>query len=97
MMTVGDFRQHESVWNSVYTVIIEALLRGAADKVDILTLSLGGVDGWTESTGAVIASRLSASGTVVTIACGNDGDAGSWYSASPGNAIDSISVASLDK
>lgn len=26
-----------------------------------------------------------------------DGDLGSWYSSSPGNGIDAISVASIDK
>jgi hypothetical protein len=55
------------------------------------------VDGWTSSTSSVIASRIAAGGqTVVSLAAGNDGEHGSWYSASPGNAIDAISTASLD-
>lgn len=45
---------------------------GFNDGQDILTLSLGGADGWTESISAVVASRLSARGKVVTIAAGND-------------------------
>ena len=53
-------------------VIVEALLRGVADGQDILTLSLGGPDGWTESSSSVVASRIAASGKVVTIAAGND-------------------------
>lgn len=52
-------------------VIVEALLRGYKDGMDILTLSLGGVDGWTEGMGAVVASRIAAKGKVVTIAAGN--------------------------
>lgn len=36
-------------------------------------MSLGGSDGWTESTTAVLSSRLSDAGKVVTIAAGNDG------------------------
>ena len=55
-----------------YLVIVEALLRGVADGQDILTLSLGGPDGWTESSSSVVASRIAASGKVVTIAAGND-------------------------
>jgi hypothetical protein len=39
--------------------------------MDILTLSLGGVDGWTEGTGSVVASRIAAQARVVTIAAGN--------------------------
>ncbi|KAG5637467.1 hypothetical protein DXG03_004438, partial [Asterophora parasitica] len=77
-------------------VIIEALLRGVKEGQDILTLSLGGSDGWTESSSSVVASRIAASGTIVTIAAGNAGASGSWYTSSPGNGIDVISVASVD-
>ncbi|KAK7032714.1 minor extracellular protease vpr [Favolaschia claudopus] len=77
-------------------VIVDALLRGVKDKMDILTMSLGGADGWTESTGSVVSSRIAASGKIVTIAAGNEGASGAWYSSSPGNAIDAISVASTD-
>ncbi|RDB16703.1 Minor extracellular protease vpr [Hypsizygus marmoreus] len=77
-------------------VIVDALLLGVKDGQDILTLSLGGADGWTESSSAVVASRIAATGKIVTIAAGNDGSSGSWYTSSPGNGIDVISVASLD-
>ncbi|KAF9264126.1 subtilisin-like protease [Marasmius fiardii PR-910] len=77
-------------------VIIDALLRGVKDGQDILSLSLGGTDGWTESSASVVASRIADSGTVVIIAAGNDGDSGSWYSSSPGNGINVISVGSVD-
>ncbi|KAI3609656.1 hypothetical protein WG66_001241 [Moniliophthora roreri] len=75
---------------------IDALLRAADEGQDIITLSIGGVDGWTEGTASVVASRIAASGKVVTIASGNDGASGSWFSSGPGNAIDAISVASVD-
>lgn len=39
--------------------------------MDVLTLSLGGVDGWTEGSASVVASRIAAQGRVVTIAAGN--------------------------
>ncbi|KAG7446685.1 pyrolysin [Guyanagaster necrorhizus] len=77
-------------------VIIDALIMGYNDGQDILTLSLGGAAGWTESSSSVVASRIAASGTIVTIAAGNDGSYGSWFSSGPGNGIDVISVASLD-
>ncbi|KXN90796.1 Minor extracellular protease vpr [Leucoagaricus sp. SymC.cos] len=77
-------------------VLVDALLMGFRDGQDILTLSLGGADGWTESISAVVASRLVELGKVVTIAAGNDGASGSWYTSSPGNGINVISVASLD-
>jgi hypothetical protein len=51
---------------------VDALLRGVKDGNDILTLSLGGPDGWTEGTASVLASRIAASGKIVTIAAGNE-------------------------
>ncbi|THG94885.1 hypothetical protein EW026_g6671 [Hermanssonia centrifuga] len=77
-------------------IIVEALLRGVSDGQDILTMSLGGADGWTESTSSVLSSRIASTGKIVTIAAGNDGAKGVFFTSSPGNAIDAISVASLD-
>ncbi|KDR67581.1 hypothetical protein GALMADRAFT_161607 [Galerina marginata CBS 339.88] len=77
-------------------VIVEALIKGYKDGMDILTLSLGGADGWAASSGAIAANRIANLGKIVTIAAGNDGDQGSWYSSSPGNAFNAISVASVD-
>ncbi|KAI0663397.1 subtilisin-like protease [Cubamyces menziesii] len=77
-------------------IIIEALLQGVKDGNHILTMSLGGADGWTESSSSVVSSRIAATGKIVTIAAGNDGAKGSWYTSGPGNAINAISVASLD-
>lgn len=59
--------------------------------MDILTLSLGGADGWTEGMASVVASRLLNIGKIVTIAAGNDGQFGSWYTSGPGNGINVIS------
>ncbi|KAK7692411.1 hypothetical protein QCA50_004036 [Cerrena zonata] len=78
------------------TVIIEALLRGVSEGQDILTMSLGGSDGWTESSAAVVSSRIADTGKIVTIAAGNDGSVGAFFTSSPGNGISAISVASLD-
>ncbi|KAF9474706.1 pyrolysin [Pholiota conissans] len=77
-------------------VLVDALIRGYKDGNDILTLSLGGADGWSASSSAIVAGRLADLGKIVTIAAGNDGAAGSWYSSSPGNAHDVISVASVE-
>lgn len=44
--------------------IIDALLRAFNDGMDVITLSLGGSDGWTESPQAVVAQKLAARGKV---------------------------------
>ncbi|GJE92713.1 subtilisin-like protease [Phanerochaete sordida] len=77
-------------------IIVEALLRGVSDGQDILTMSLGGPDGWTEDSASVLSSRISDMGKIVTIAAGNDGADGMFFTSGPGNALDAISVASLD-
>ncbi|KAF8524711.1 pyrolysin [Hysterangium stoloniferum] len=77
-------------------IIIKALLRGQSDGVDILTLSLGSPVGWAEGMSSVVASRLADSGIIVTVAAGNNGEIGSWYTSDPSNGIDVISVASVD-
>ncbi|KAJ7141454.1 subtilisin-like protease [Mycena epipterygia] len=77
-------------------VIVDGLIMGVKAGMDILTMSLGGSAGWTEGTGSVVSSRIAATGKIVTIAAGNDGDSGSWFTSGPGNAIDAISVASSD-
>lgn len=54
------------------SVLVDALIRGFEDGQDILTLSLGGTDGWTEGTTSVLTSRIAQTGKIVTIAAGND-------------------------
>ncbi|KAF9526569.1 peptidase [Crepidotus variabilis] len=77
-------------------ILIEALLRANDDGNDILSLSLGGADGWTEGKTSTVASRIADSGKVVVIASGNDGASGMFYTSGPGNAINAISVGSVD-
>lgn len=75
---------------------IEALIRAYDDGSDVVTLSLGGASGWSESASAVVASNLGALGRVVTIAMGNSGDAGTFYESSPGGGLNVWSIASVD-
>lgn len=53
-------------------VLVDALLMAFSDGQDVITLSIGGTDGWTESISAVLTSRFVDQGKVVTVAAGND-------------------------
>ncbi|CAE6485798.1 unnamed protein product, partial [Rhizoctonia solani] len=77
-------------------ILIDSLLRAYKDGNDIITLSLGGPDGWTEAVSGVVASRIAEKGRIVTIAAGNDGQYGSWYASGPGTGRSVISVGSVD-
>ncbi|CAE6492056.1 unnamed protein product, partial [Rhizoctonia solani] len=77
-------------------VLIASLLRAYKDGNDIITLSLGGPDGWTEAVSGVVASRIAEAGRIVTIAAGNDGAYGSWYASGPATGLSVISVGSVD-
>ncbi|CAE6533518.1 unnamed protein product [Rhizoctonia solani] len=77
-------------------ILIDSLLRAYNDGNDIITLSIGGPDGWTESVSGVVASRIADQGRIVTIAAGNDGEYGSWYASGPATGRSVISVGSVD-
>ncbi|CAE6448675.1 unnamed protein product [Rhizoctonia solani] len=77
-------------------IVIDSLLRAYNDGNDVITISLGGVDGWTESPSGVIASKIVEKGRIVTISVGNDGDYGAWYASGPSTGMDVISVGSVD-
>ena len=56
----------------VILVLIEAFLRAYEEGNDIITVSIGGADGWSSSSTAVVASRIASAGRIVTLAAGND-------------------------
>ncbi|KAG8737461.1 hypothetical protein FRC10_008164 [Ceratobasidium sp. 414] len=77
-------------------ILLEAMMRAYNDGNDIITMSLGGPEGWTEGVTAVVASKIADQGRIVTIAAGNDGAYGSWYASGPATGLNVISVGSVD-
>ncbi|KAH7091851.1 subtilisin-like protein [Auriculariales sp. MPI-PUGE-AT-0066] len=77
-------------------VIVEALLRAYDEGNDVITLSLGEWDGWTTSITSVVASRISRKGRVVTVAAGNSGDSGLWFTSGPAAGVDVIAIGSTN-
>ncbi|PVF93862.1 subtilisin-like protein [Serendipita vermifera] len=77
-------------------ILIAAITRAYNEGCDVITMSIGGPAGWTSSPSAVVSSRAAKNGRIVTIAAGNEGDAGMWYASGPASGIDVIAVASAD-
>jgi hypothetical protein len=94
--TIGGYRVFGCQGSVSDDVLVDAILRSWTDGNDVITMSLGGAAGWTESVSAVVSSRVAKTGRIVTIAAGNDGALGAFYASSPGTGIDVVSVASVD-
>ncbi|KZT62014.1 subtilisin-like protease [Calocera cornea HHB12733] len=94
--TLASYRVFGCNADSGEDVIINAMIMAYNDSCDVINLSLGGVQGWTSSQGAVVASRLADLGMIVAISAGNDGANGAWYASDPAEGQSVISVASVD-
>jgi Subtilase family len=77
-------------------VVIDAISRAFFDGVDIISMSLGAQNGWTESPTAAIANRAAEKGIFISIAAGNNGQFGLFSSSSPATGPNILSVASSD-
>lgn len=75
-------------------VLIEAFLMAYKDGVDVITASIGGFVGWSDSAWAVVASRIVDSGVVVTISASNFGVMGPFVASSGSSGKNVIAVAS---
>ncbi|KAI1874146.1 uncharacterized protein JN550_002725 [Neoarthrinium moseri] len=76
-------------------VIIEGFLRAFDDNVDVITASLGSSQGFADSALAVVASNIQATGVFVSIAAGNSGANGPFYTSDGGNGVKSTAVGSV--
>ncbi|KAI8334655.1 peptidase S8/S53 domain-containing protein [Chlamydoabsidia padenii] len=77
-------------------IIIKALLKAYDTGCDIISLSLGDNNGWSEGPDAVVASRIVKKGTIVVVASGNEGQSGAFTLGTPSTGKGVISVASFD-
>jgi hypothetical protein len=77
-------------------VMIDAITRAFNDSVDIISMSIGGTEGWSEDPTSVVADRITQRGVFFSIAAGNDGAGGVFDPSSPAAGTDVTSVASVD-
>ncbi|KAI9167906.1 serine endopeptidase [Paramyrothecium foliicola] len=76
--------------------IIEAMLQAYEDGVDIITISIGGLDGWSDGPWALVASRMVELGVLITISAGNDGNVGAFAGNGGSSGANVLAVASLE-
>ncbi|KAG0243461.1 hypothetical protein BGX31_010654 [Mortierella sp. GBA43] len=94
--TLGAYRVFGCKGGTSNDIIMKALLRAAADGMQIINLSLGGPGGWRQEREARLADSLARNGTIVVAAMGNEGNMGLFEASSPGVAETVITVASTE-
>ncbi|KAG8915767.1 hypothetical protein FRC01_003516 [Tulasnella sp. 417] len=104
--SLGMYRIFGCVGDTADDVIMAAMLKAYNDKNDIISLSLGDPTlGWSEGGVGALASRIAATGVVITAASAdvsytaktaNVGQYGAFYIASPSTGKDVISVSSVE-
>ncbi|KAI9488313.1 peptidase S8/S53 domain-containing protein [Zychaea mexicana] len=75
---------------------IQGALEAADAGVDIISLSFGKYNPWSESLFSTVIGRIAANGTKVIVASGNDGLNGAFTTMSPAASQDVMSVASFN-
>ncbi|GAA6024587.1 hypothetical protein JCM11491_000291 [Sporobolomyces phaffii] len=78
-------------------VLVQAMMRGYREKVDIMSLSIAGGVGWLDiSPSQIIIEFLTAKGIHVVVASGNDGTEGLFFADSPAATVGGTAVGSVD-
>ncbi|CAO3643911.1 unnamed protein product [Cunninghamella echinulata] len=94
--TLGMWRVFGCTGGSASDVIIKAMLKAFEAGCDIISLSLGSSNAWTESVYSDIVTRISSQGVPVIIAAGNEGSTGAMSVGSPSVSHGALSIASFD-
>ncbi|KAI9267905.1 peptidase S8/S53 domain-containing protein [Phascolomyces articulosus] len=94
--TLGMWRVFGCGSSTSDAVILDAVLDAYDTGVDIISISIGGFNGWPESSLGSVIQRVISKGVPVIISVGNDGRLGAFSTSSPGITPGAFSVASID-
>ncbi|GAO15282.1 uncharacterized protein UV8b_04903 [Ustilaginoidea virens] len=94
-VTLGAYRVFGCTGSVSSDILIAALNRAHADGANIITLSIGGPNGWAENAWAVAASRIVAKGVIITMSAGNEGESGIFYASSGSSGRGVAAIASF--
>ena len=95
-VTLGIWKVFGCTGGATDDVLIHGLVLAFEAGVDIISMSIGGAEGWPEHPTAVVASRIARQGVFVSIAAGNDGQQGLLYASSPAAGLDVNAAASVE-
>lgn len=94
--TLFAYRVFGCTGSTQSSIIIQAMLQAHQDGADVISISIGGGAAWTTDAEAVVASRLTDAGVVVSVSQGNSGDSGLWYTSAPQLGLGVLAVASVN-
>ena len=95
-VTINMYRVFGCNGSSTSDIFIDGTTRAFADGAQIISLSLGAINGWSESPFTVVANRLGERGVFLSVAAGNDGANGPFVASSPAAASNVAAVTSVD-
>ncbi|KAF3763590.1 subtilisin-like protein [Cryphonectria parasitica EP155] len=94
--TLLSYKVFTDLDDTTEDILIEAFLMAYEADADIITCSVGGAGGWSSDAWAVVASRIAEQGVIVTIAGGNDGVEGPYYTSDGSSGQNVLAVASIE-
>ena len=95
-VTFGAYRVFGCEGSTESDIMLAAMERAFADKMDVLNMSIGSAFNWPQYPTAVAASKLIDRGMVVVASIGNSGSDGLYAAGAPGLGEKVIGVASFD-
>jgi minor extracellular serine protease Vpr len=93
---LGIYRVFGCTGGTTPDLLIAAMKRAYADGMDIISMSLGGDAGFTDSPESMVVEELTKKGVIFSIAVGNSGKEGVWMAANPSVASSATAVTSFD-
>lgn len=95
-VTLGIWRVFGCEGGTTDEILIDAIVQAHAAGMDIISMSIGGANGWSESPLADVASRTADEGIYMSISAGNDGEEGLFLASDLSSGPHVGAVASVD-
>ncbi|CAH0023652.1 unnamed protein product [Clonostachys rhizophaga] len=94
--TLYSYKVFSTIDGTDEDTLIDAFIRAYDDGADIITCSIGAVNGYTDGPWALVGNRLVERGVLITISAGNSGSIGAFAANSGAAAPNVLAVASAE-